>query len=63
MGHNDINFKLNQFGCQLGQPVVLSIGPAELESKVFSPFVAELAQACTKRVYAPPGTGIGPEQQ
>jgi len=47
MGHQQINFKLNQFGRQLRQPIVLPLGPPELDDKVFSLFVAELAQTCT----------------
>ena len=42
---DDVDFETNQFGRQVRQPIVFSLGPAPLNDNVFPLHVAKLAQA------------------
>jgi len=45
MGHEDINFKINQLCCKFGEPIILSIGPSILDDYVFPIDVAKFPQS------------------
>jgi hypothetical protein len=49
--HHDANLQTNQLRREVGQPIVISFGPAKLDDEVSSFDVTELAESRAKRRY------------
>jgi hypothetical protein len=64
MGHQKINIQTYEFGCQVGEPIELSVSPAELDYKVLAFLVAKLAQPRAQCLYPRHVTGriLGTQQ-